>query len=573
MKNEKSKVLIIGIDSACLELITPWTDRGLLPNLARLVRNGVSGKLRSVVPPMSPPAWTSFATGKNPGKHGIFDFTTRRTGSYTLEFVNARWRKSDTIWKVMSDAGKRVCTVAVPVSWPPEKINGAMISGIDTPGASGGAANRSGFWPPELYEEITHAVGTYLISPNIGMFETHQVDKILSAAGETVSRKMETALYLYKKEAWDCFTVVVGESDAVSHRLWRYHDKNSPFSDEHTARYQGTDPVLQIYEKIDSYIGKLCALITENTTVIIMSDHGHGGNLTKAVYPNRWLERQNILGFKTETKRKQLTEACFRKAKKAALKLLPANLKKAILRKTDLGSRIESALRFSAIDWSRTQAFFDETPYFPNIWINLKGREPHGIVTPEAYYEIRNYIADRLYRWTDPETGELLVKKVWKREDIYSGPFMEKAPDLIIDWNTDRGYSYLFRSSQHIRAGQNPVSRITPQEMKQAKSGDHRDDGLLVASGKPVRKDKEVKGAALIDLAPTILYLLGLRIPSDMDGRILTGIFEEEYLSSHSAEYDAYIRKDRDVSEPGESYSDEEKNTLAERLRELGYME
>jgi predicted AlkP superfamily phosphohydrolase/phosphomutase len=569
-----SRLLIIGIDSACFDLINPWIAQGLLPNLAGLIRNGVSGKLRSVIPPMSPPAWTSFATGKNPGKHGIFDFTTRRSGTYELEFVNALWRKSDTIWKIMSDAGKRVCTVAVPVSWPPEKINGIMISGIDTPAASGGTANRSGFWPPEIFEEITHAVGNYLISPNIGVFETHRVERILCAAGETVSRKMETALYLYKKEPWDCFTVVVGESDAVSHRLWKYHDKNSPFSDEHSERYRGPDPVLQIYRKIDEYIGKICSLISEDTAVIIMSDHGHGGNLTKAVYPNRWLERQNILQFKTETKRKLLINKFFRQAKKTALKLLPPNLKKTILRKTDLGSRLESAIRFSAIDWSKTRAFFEETPYFPNIWINLKGREPQGIVTTgKAYNDIREYIAERLYRWTDPETGQPLVKKVWKREEIYSGPFVEKAPDLIIDWNTDRGYSYLFRSSQHIKAGQNPVSRITSQEMKQAKSGDHRDDGLFVAAGKTIRKNKEVKGAYLIDLSPTILYLLGLRIPSDMDGRVLTGIFEEEYLSSHSVEYDTDIRKDIDISEPGESYSDEEKNILASRLRELGYME
>ncbi|OQX28039.1 MAG: hypothetical protein BWK80_02190 [Desulfobacteraceae bacterium IS3] len=573
MRNETRRLLIIGIDSACFDLINPWIAQGLLPNLSGLIRNGVSGKLKSVVPPMSPPAWTSFATGKNPGKHGIFDFTTRRTGTYELEFVNALWRKSDTIWKIMSDAGKRVCTVAVPMSYPPEQINGAMISGIDTPGASGRAAGPSGFWPPELYEEITHAVGTYLISPNIGMFETHQADRILSAAEETVSRKMDTAIYLYKKEAWDCFTVVVGESDAVSHRLWKYHDKSSPFSDEHSSRYQGPDPVLHIYKKIDGYIGKLCSLISEDTAVIIMSDHGHGGNLTKAIYPNRWLERQHILQFRTETKRKRLMNECFRQAKKIALKFLPPNLKKAILRKSDLGSRLESALRFSAIDWSRTQAFFDETPYFPNIWINLKGREPQGIVSPEAYYEVRNDIADRLYRWIDPESGQPIVKKVWIREELYSGPFTEKAPDLIIEWNTDKGYSYLFRSSQHIKIGQNPISPIRSQEMKQVRSGDHRDYGLFIASGKHIRKDREIKGAKLIDLAPTLLYFLGIGISSDMDGRILTEIFEEDYLSSHSVMYDGEIRKESDMSEPGEIYSDEEKNMLASRLKELGYME
>lgn len=142
-----NRLLVIGLDGATFDLIKPWVQQGELPNIAKILQRGVHGELKSTVPPMSPPAWTSFMTGKNPGKHGIIDFTARKPYSYEIEFINARWRQAETIWKIMSDADKRVCVIAVPITYPPEKINGVMISGIDTPGATGGVADPTAMHP------------------------------------------------------------------------------------------------------------------------------------------------------------------------------------------------------------------------------------------------------------------------------------------------------------------------------------------------------------------------------------------------------------------------------------------
>jgi predicted AlkP superfamily phosphohydrolase/phosphomutase len=576
-----SKLLIVGIDSASFDLMVPWMQEGRLPNLSRCLEKGVYGDLKSVLPSMTPPAWTSFVTGKNPGKHGVFDWTSRKPGSYELEFVNALSRKAETIWKIMSDAGKRVCTIALPISYPPERINGNMISGIDTPGASGGLADPSTFHPPELYAEIRKAVGPYFISPNLFALENDQSDAMVEAALQTVQRKMETAIYLYRKEPWDCFMVVIGETDAISHRLWKYHDQQSPFWDEENALFRGEDPVWRIYERLDEYLGKLCDLAGDDTTTIIMSDHGHGGNSTKAVYLNCWLEGQKLLAFKAGTEGnayiaffKRMVSANLQWAKAVALKYFPPNINKKLLRKTNLVSRIESTLRFSHIDWSQTKAYSEETPYFPTIWINLQGREPDGTVEPgRDFEEVREQVIDRLSKWLDPETGQHVVKKVHKREDLYRGPFVEKFPDLIIEWNLDNGYSYMFKNSQRMNGSRMPLRRIDERERKKSKSGDHRDYGIFVAFGEHIKKSKPLQGAELIDLAPTILHLSGLPVPVDMDGRALTQIFEDDFLINHPVLFAERIAPEASFLTPQQDYSQEEEEALRERLRGLGYIE
>jgi predicted AlkP superfamily phosphohydrolase/phosphomutase len=575
------RVLIIGIDSASFDTLDPWIHDGGLPNLAMCLKEGAHGTLKSVVPSMSPPAWTSFVTGKNPGKHGIFDFTARKPGSYEIEFVNARSRKAETIWKIMSDAGKRICTIALPISYPPEKINGNVISGVDTPGASGGLADRSGFHPQDLHAEISKAVGPYLISPNLFALDNDQCDAMVAAALETLQRKMETALYLYEKEQWDCFMIVIGETDAISHRLWKYHDSNSPFRDNAVTQYRGEDPVYQIYRSLDEYLGKLYRMVTPDTTTIIMSDHGHGGNNTRAVYLNCWLEQQKFLCFRSSAEGKRAASlfkgalaANLQWAKTNALRFLPPNFKKKLLRKTNLASRIESALRFSNIDWSQTKAYSEETPYFPTIWINLQGREPDGTVRPgKDYEEVREQIIRELYSWLDPETGKRVVTKVHRREDLYSGPFVEKFPDLIIEWNLDNGYSYLFKSSWRKMGRQVPIAGVDEKERNKSKSGDHRDYGIFVALGESIKAPLEWDGAELMDLAPTILHLLGLPVPADMDGRILSEVLKDEYLAAHPVCYGAGTATKVVTGGAESGYSEEEAEAIKERLRGLGYLE
>jgi predicted AlkP superfamily phosphohydrolase/phosphomutase len=355
--------------------------------------------------------------------------------------------------------------------------------------------------------------------------------------------------------------------------MWKYHDKRSPLANEYSAQYQGPDPILCIYQKVDQYIGKLCAMASDDTTIMVMSDHGHGGNGVKIIYLNRWLEGLGLLKFKPTTNRTYLA-SLINVAKKAGLKFLPPTFKKKVFRKTNLANKMESYLRFSNISWTYTKAYSEETPYYPNIWINMEGREPSGIIKPGTEYEeIRQDIIDALYKWVDPETGQQIAKKVYKREQVYSGPFVEKFPDLIIEWVLDNGYSYLFKNSYDSKGPQIPIRRVNEDEKDKFKSGDHRDYGILIASGKTIQKQTALRGAEIIDLAPTILYLLGLPIPADMDGKVLTQLFSDEQLSTHPIRYRDGSRPDVSLPEPPQDYSEAEEEAVRARLQGLGYVE
>ena len=573
----KRRVFIFGLDGTDWEVLQPLFDQGLLPNLAALVKGGAHARLRSTYPPMSPQAWTSFMTGKNPGKHGVPDFTARKPGSYEVEFVNARFRKATTLWRLASDAGLRVCAIGVPMSFPPEKLNGVQIAGIDTPGIAGGLAEPTGMYPPELHAELMEKLGGYLVSPSLkGHAASASADEVVEAAYVSVDRKMQTAQYLYGKEPWDLFMITVGETDAISHRLWHFHDKASPMGNEASRSYAGVSPVQRIYERIDGHIGKLRAMIGDDTTVFVMSDHGHAGNGNKIVRLNAWLEEQGFLHFNRSLGRRTRVAALAFAKKIARKNIIPLKYRQMLFRRTKLGHKVESQLRFSGLDWSRTSAYSEETPYYPTIWINVRGRDPEGTVEAGAEYDrLCDEIAARLLTWRDPVHGGALIKKVHRRNELYSGPHLDRFPDLILEWNLDGDYSYLFG----ITSPGNPrplVAVVNDKERASAKSGDHRDDGILVANG-PLVKPGLVNGPSLapniIDVAPSVLYALGLPVPEDMDGRVLTSLFRDDFVRGERIQQSGGgSEQEAEFGEGGE-YSDEEQEAVRKRLQDLGYVE
>jgi predicted AlkP superfamily phosphohydrolase/phosphomutase len=315
-------------------------------------------------------------------------------------------------------------------------------------------------------------------------------------------------------------------------------------------------------------------MVSDDSTIMIMSDHGHGGNGSRVIFLNTWLEQHNLLRFKRKTHRKILP-SFVTAAKNIGIKVVPSSLKKTIFRKTQLANKIESSVRFSRIDWQHTHAYSEETPYYPCIWVNLRGREPDGIVAPgKEYEEIRDEIIDALGKWSDPETGQRLVSQVHKREELYRGPFVETFPDLVIEWNRDNGYSYLFKNSSSASQPRTSIRQLHEKERKNIKSGDHREDGIFIMTGKHIPRHKELQRVRIVDLAPTILYLLGALVPTDMDGEVLTEVFDVDYLQQHPVSYDDRIGHRQDPSaDTSQPYSIDEEEAIRERLQGLGYIE
>jgi len=559
--------MVIGLDGGTFSLIHPWVNQGKLPNIAHLMRNGVYADLQSTLPPMTFPAWNAFMTGKNPGKHGVYDFMERKSGTYELEIKNARHRKSEAIWNIASKSGKRCAIIGVPVTFPPEEINGVMISGFDAP-----VANEAIMFPPSLFRELQQTVGGYIVTANFSKFlRTGCIDKAVEALFSAIDRKAETVKYLLRREPWDLFMFVFGETDVAIHYFWKYHDRHSPQRNKSLDVLMGMDPIYEIYNRIDKHIGTFLEIAPEDTTFIIMSDHGAGGVGNKVIYLNRFLETNGLLSFCDNPARVKFNRY-MDTIKDFVRLMLPAQMVKHLrFNPKGMGLKWESKMRFSCIDWKHTKAYAEETPYYPNVRINLRGREPDGIIEKSEYQEIVNKILSLLDNWMDPETGAKIIKKAHKREDLYNGEYIEKASDIIISWNCNDDYSYIFRPSL-LSKTKNPLETLTRKEIEKYdfmlnRTGSHRDEGVLIMAGDQINTRAHLSNPHIMDLAPTILFLLGIPIPLDMDGRVLSeclaevrsnvSAFEDRHLSAQKSEY---------------HYSEEETEEIKKKLEGLGYL-
>lgn len=547
------RVICLGFDGASPELVEKWKRD--LPNFSRVMAEGAWGRLKSVVPPVSPQAWSSFATGRNPGKHGIFGFKRKKPRSYALEFVTGAAMKAKPIWCYLSEHGKRVVVVNIPVTYPPVAVNGVLLSGMDAPGK-----DCEYTYPRELRQEIERLFPDYVISLHFGGYLTSE-KRIEEAIGELLHEAdVRTRVFLHLlARGGDFAAVKYNLTDLAHHYFWRFMDEHHPGYDPDLGS-KFSDAIFRVYRKADGCIGIVRERFPD-ATIILLSDHGGGSARNKTVYLNEWLRAQGLLvpkktgggvrGRVTETLESAmlcLMRHLSGRAKDSLRRLLPG-----------LRSRVVSWLKFANIEWSRTKAFAGES--YGAIRINRAGEYPEGIVEPGEYEALRSSIIRGLEALTDPDTGERCFEKVFRREDIYAGAFVADAPDLIAI-TTDLAY---FMSAK-LRKGTN-LRVVEPKAHWRGVSGVHRLHGIVGAVGPGVKGGVELANAEIIDLAPTILHLMGLPIPRDYDGKVLVDMLED------SGRAPVYAEDSEWHGGAGGTYTKEDEAKVAETLRGLGYIE
>jgi len=552
-------LLILGLDGATWDLLDPWMAHGDLPQLAALRRRGVWGPLASTMPPATLPSWTTFMTGVNPGKHGIFDFTRRELGTYDVRFVNSTFRKAPSVWRLLSDVGKRVCVLGLPGTYPPERVNGCMVSGFDTPVTT--RADASFVWPPALAPLMAELGGFPFAD-----FQEFRVSRPwYRTAADRLLRGIEIktrlALRLLRRESWDCFMLLFGESDTASHHFWKYHDPGSPrFDQEGASEFGGT--LRQIYRALDTAVGELLSAVPA-ADVLVASDHGFGGTGAKAIYLNRWLEGLHM----QRSDRRETRTSAAAAVKRLALRHVPAHWQARAFRINGgrWASRLESRSRFAGIDWKATRAFSEELNYFPSLWVNLKGREPEGQVERTDYDRVCDDLCAAAANLRDPVHGGAVVRRAWRREELYAGPWVQYAPDIVLELQLDRGYSYSCLPSRDAR--DTAVRVLDPVELTGGKlsgmSGSHRALGVFILADKNALSSRRLDGVRMADMAPTILSRCGVSAPSEFDGiTIQTVVGTNRPLKFSGAD------------PPGEStYGDAEEGEIAARLSAMGYLE
>lgn len=528
-----ARTLILGLDGATWKIADPLISEGKLPNLAYLKNNGSWSWLNSTTPPMTLPSWSSMLTGCNPGKHGIFDFVHYKDAS--LHFVNATHRCVPTIHQIISNRGGRVASILVPTTWPPQKINGVVVSGFDSPVSTG--IDGSFCYPKDLYQQIEKRFGGVYFADvqETNIHDGWHEDTLRKLLAE-VRRKCAIGKWLLEQERWDCFMLLFGESDTVSHHFWMFCDPRSPRF-RYNAKLQ--DAIQRVYQELDEVVGKLidCA---QPDWVCICSDHGFGGSGTHVLYLNQFLEKHGWLCSRKDSRlafiRKSLARHIPHRILERGFRVIPPLIR----------DRLEARARYGGIVFSQTRAFSDEMNY--SATIRMPNRTGVKI------------LKDQLLAWE--VDGAHPIRAVYEREELYEGFAIERSPELVLELNLREDYSYTLLSSGEVEKG-TLWRRLKPEEYVGGKglgmNGSHRQHGVLCLYGEGLEK-QEVK-ASMEDIVPTLLYAMGESIPSYMDGRVCVphikppSIIEEEL-----------------VPQEGQFANPLESRAIRSRLEQLGYL-
>ena len=546
MSSERLRIIVIGLDGATYDLILPWVKEGYLPTFERLMKEGAWGELQSTMPPLTGPAWSSFITGKNPGKHGIYDFMNRHPEGYHWHTINATHRDGRSLWRLLSDQGRRVVVFNVPVTYPPEPVNGVMISGYLTP------QKASDFiFPPSLEKDLYEKVGPHsTFFPGI-VYSLGRENKFIRAVDEMTDRTIQVMDFLLDQVPWDFFMGVFQSPDLLQHCLWK--DLAHPVFGK---------AVRDQYQKIDRYLENLLPRLGGQTILFILSDHGFGG-LKRQVFLNTWLLSKGFLKLKSTP---------MVKAKKAIFKagVVPMKVHKLSIRLgMDLSDQLaerqqglfsflsRAVLSFEDVDWEKTVAYAIGNK---GIYINLEGREPKGCVKPGTHYQdVLDRIQGELYQMRDPKTNEPIIDRVFLKEEIYSGPHLSQAPDLF---PVSKEFQY------HLRGDYLFMSNHWIEDLWLA-YGFHRPDGIFMAFGPGIKKGHHVEGKRIIDLTPTILPLMGVPIPTDIDGKCSLDLFDETFLESFTP---SYCQPPLEEKGAEKVLSEKEEMEIKKSLKSLGYL-
>ncbi len=553
MSNRKAAVF--GLDGITFDLLQPWLDEGRLPNLARLLAEGAGGPLRSTIPPVSASAWPSFMTGTNPGQHSLIDFTYPAPDGYDIRVSNGRTRAVPALYEFAGAAGLKVGVVSLPMTEPPQPVNGFMLCSFLTP------SQESDYtYPLPLKQELLDACGPY---PMRMSEKGRGVDPgiFVRACKQLEIERAQSVLYLLRHKPWDLFVYVLETTDNLQHEIWHLVDASHPLHDPAMAARVLPD-ILDYYATVDRLLGEMLALVPADALTVVLSDHGFGP-FHKFFHINNWLADNGWLVFK---------RTAVSRAKRAAFKLgvTPINALKWLtaLRLSDVRKNVKRGrgggllrrafLSFNDVDWSRTKAF--SVGNFGQVYLNLKGQRPQGAVAPAEYEALREAIIAAAQALRDPADGSQVVPVVYRREEVFHGISAARLPDLVL--HTDRAK---YVSFGHADFGSNKVI-----EPSLGQTGHHHMNGVLGLRGPGVRAGARLEGARLVDPTPTILHYLGLPVPRYMDGRVLTEAFTDEFNAAHPV---VYSDIDPGVGLGDDSvFSDAEEEQVLQKLRDLGYV-
>jgi predicted AlkP superfamily phosphohydrolase/phosphomutase len=450
--------MIIGLDCVEPSLVDRWSDR--LPALAALMEKGAHGRLRSVIPPITVPAWSCMMASRTPGDLGVYGFRNRADHSYGGAFIaDSTAIKAPRLWDLIGRSGGSSIVLGVPGTYPPRPLRGVLVSCFLTP-----SLESPYTFPPGLRDEIAEQVGEYRF--DCTEFRTEDKDDLLRQVYEMTDRRFALAEHLLRTRPWQLFAMVEMGPDRMHHGFWKFMDA------AHRAYVPGNpyeQAILDYYRYVDGRIGRLLEHADGETAVFVVSDHG-AKRLDGGLRINEWLRREGLL---------------------------------ATVREPDGVERLHDV----GVDWPKTIAWGDGG-YYARIFLNVRGREPEGTIDPGDYERVRDDLIRSLEALPD-EQGRPLATRVYRPEELYQ-EVNGVAPDLIAIFG-----DLLWRSVGTI-GGDEGV--YTFENDTGPDDANHAQDGVFVAAGAGIGA-RGTLDLDLLDIAPTVLDLLGLPVPAEMRGR------------------------------------------------------
>lgn len=471
-----SRVLVVGLDSFSPDLVERWLPE--LPNLRALMEGGLFGPLQSIIQPVTPAAWTAMISGRNCGHFGFTDFPYRVNHSYTdFKLVHSRLIRVPTLATMLPAAGRRALMVGVPISYPPIAIrDGVCVSCFMAP-----SLRRSITQPPELQAELLAQTSSpYLLDASLeGVPDSSEVDydDLRRRIRELDRQRFDIARHLMTTKPWDLLFLVCMGPDRAGHYFLRFQDPaHGAYRDD--PRHQ--DAVRDQYRYCDQRLGELVELAGADTVVMVVSDHGIQ-RLDGKLNINDWLAANGFL--------------C---------------LSEPLTTPTPLAQ--------APVDWSRTRAW--ARGYGGQIYLNLRGREPQGCVDPAAADDLLTQLDEKLHELTTADGRRLRVTTV-RRRSIYDGPEAERCPDLFVQIEELR---YLTSDQVGHRQLVTPVAELGVD------GASHAMNGFCALAGPGIPQLGRFAALHILDVAPTLLELLGVAPPGELEGRAMH--LEEDVYSA-----------------------------------------
>lgn len=545
-----AKTVIIGLDGATFSVLNPLMSAGVMPNVAHMMQNGAWGSLLSTRPPVTCPAWPSMFTGVGPGKHGVFSFSYRDLGSRRVRTAAVTDVQAPKLWDFVSEAGLRSAILNVPITFPAQPLKGVTLTGFVSPDES-----ELVTYPKDLAPALRKELGNLMLNwlvlgyrPADPARRNQHVRKI----NDLMRLRIRQFDFVLDQFPCDLCYLVHEYTDRVFHLY--YHILDPTFSAHSNPDNAETLELLHTgHRLLDESIGRLLERFGPSANYMIVSDHGFGG-VNKWVYLNNLLHNAGLAHFR---RGRLWVEVITRHLH------LPSGMRTRLgVESEELWHRQDPTLALT-IDYERTRAFGG--PQLEHaVYINRKESFPHGTVDPRDYDRVRSEVIATLKSATDPSTGGAVFQGVWKREELFRGPFAEHAPDVLYDLAPGYMVSNSALPPVFLHGG-----FLRPLRRGWDISGYHLPEGVFIGYGPAFNRVGGFE-ASILDITPTALYLMDIPIPSYMDGKIIEIAMTPGHLNGH-------VPQQRPIEMPLRTtdpvpYSETEQREVTRRLEELGYL-